>query len=330
MIKSFTLLACLALTSCSAWVFDNFDSCPRGILVEVYAQTECETTPCYPSEVTDLTLMAFDEAGTLVAARRDTNVRLKEGEQWRLEVPSEGAYKVVAWSGVSAELFDTPAIKIGETKLSDLYARLRREVVIGGRRVWQGATERDAVVGPLKDGQTEQYVSAAVNLRELTNRITVRITGLANPADVELEVRSSNAEYLQSGSILREGMSYTYPLSIERTENTYDPTQTPPAGIHAYNGKLTALFTTLRLETGRKSLLTLTSKATGGILYRGDLVALLLSAEELSTGAVNLRCQNDFEVNIKVRRCPTCSDGYQVVQIFIDDWCVHSIDVDLK
>lgn len=323
------LIATLLLTSCSKWVFDDLATCPRGVYLHLYSQTDCQSSPTYPEEVREVTLFLFDEQGRLAALQQESGLSLGEGKEVLVPLTADGAYRAVAWAGVDPQLFTTEAFTIGTTTIDDLYTTLREEADLRGHTVWQGATERDILLTPLREGETEQYVHASINLREQTNRITIIVDGLEHTDDVALSVTGGNVDYLHSGALREQGTLHSYPYEEERVESSYDPSMTRPNEAPGHNGKYTATLTTLRLESGRSTQLTLTGKESGKVLYRNDLYGLIHVANEKSKGEVNVRCQNDFVIYLKVKRCPTCSDGYSLAEIRVNNWGIHSIDVEL-
>lgn len=322
-------VATLLLTSCNKWVFDDLGTCPRGVYIHLYSQTDCQDVPTYPEEVKDIAIFVFDNSGTLAAVSQQSGLTLAKDKEVLVPLTEDGAYKAVAWAGVAPELFEQKAFVIGQTTMQDLYATLKSSADLKGRTVWQGASARDIILTPLKEGETEQFVHSSINLREVTNRVTVIVEGLEHTADVALNVTSANIDYLHSGALKAQGKLHSYPYEEERVENTFRREETGPNEAPKFNGRYTAAFTTLRLESGRGSQLTLTSKETGGILYQNDLFGLIHVANEKSKGEVNVRCQNDFVIYLRVKRCPTCSDGYMLAEIRVNNWGIHSFDVEL-
>ena len=330
------LLLSLALlvgnSSCDRMLFDKLGHCPRGILVHLYAQTPCENQPTYPKQIKEVTLFAFDENGVLAGATEAKNLQLShEAEPILLPMETDGLYQVVGWSGLSSDLFEKGTIKVGETKLTDLYATLKKEaskaVSLDGRSIWISQPKQVVAVKPITDEKSEQYVSFGLNMREVTNRIRFTIKNLRNPDEVTMRVVAKNGAYLHSGAI-DKGESYIYSVSeIEKVENTIDNSHNPSGAAPRFNGSRSETFTLLSLDDFGEPRIHLE--------YHNDGKVHLLSSDKLdeniaalirsvSNGAKNPQCENEFEVVVELAYCGTCSDGYEVVRIEILPWGVHS------
>ena len=193
-----------------------------------------------------------------------------------------------------------------------------------GYVTWYTATNRDKV-------GTESPTQVSVNLLQLTNRITIRLSGLQEPEKVSMEVTSANDRYSGLGKLLDvrgQSTPYSYPVAIERKANTYTG-KPEPGCIAEYDGEVTGHVTTLSLASGHGSLLSIHQEGLSAPIYEADLVGLVLMAARKGAQHANLRCDHDFKVDLKVRRCPDCTEGYEVVWIKVNDWMVHSIDVEL-
>jgi len=170
----------------------------------------------------------------------------------------------------------------------------------------------------------------SVNLLQLTNRITIRLTGLQEPEKISMEVTSANDRYSGLGKLLDvrgQSTPYSYLVAIERKANTY--TGTPEPGCEPeYNGEVAGHLTTLSMASGHGSLLSIHQEGLTEPIYEADLVGLVLMAAKKGA-PVDLRCDHDFTVDLKVRRCPECSEGYEVVWIKVNNWMVHSYDIDI-
>lgn len=308
----------LGLSSCTHAVFDNLSECPRGVYVRLYAQTECETTPSYPSEIKDVSYFVFDTRDKLVSYHHESNLTLTPDAEVLIELPAKGSYRVFAWAGIDDELFEHTDYVIGQTTLQDIYATLRSEgdqpYDLRDRTVWMGLSSIVSLeeLKTLDDPErpTNQYYHTAINMREYTNRITVRVTGLEHPEHFTIKLESDNGRYNYQGDIVPD-KTLVYPTKMNYSA---------PADSTA-----SAFFTTLKLESGRNSFLTVYNKEKGEVAFMEDLIGAILVSPVAE--ALNMRCLNDYDVHLKMRRCPECPSGYMACEIWINDWLVHSYDI---
>ena len=318
------LLSLLLLGGCHPMVYEQLDDCPREVEVSLYSQSRCDAQPTYPADMTSVLLVAYNDRGEVVATETHKGAVTAE-TRVRMTLPTSDPVRIAAWSGLDEETFDlTPGAKADE-----LFAALKAGRNLTGRVIRQGVTEKLSLPSLNKSGTTSP-TQVSVNLLELTNRITIHIIGLEEPEKVSLEVTSANDRYSGLGELLDvrgQSTPFSYPLAIERKANTY--TGTPEPGcIAEHNGEVTGHVTTLALESGHRSLLSIRKEGLTAPLYETDLVGLVLIAAKKGA-PVDLLCDHDFTVELKVRRCPECSDGYAIAWIKVNDWMVHSYDADL-
>lgn len=318
------LLSLLLLGGCHPMVYEQLDDCPREVEVSLFSQSPCDAQPTYPADMTSVLLVAYNDRGEVVATETHKGAVTAE-TRVRMTLPTSDPVRIAAWSGLDEETFDlTPSAKADE-----LFAALRAGRDLTGRVIRQGVTEKLSLPSLNKSGTTSP-IQVSVNLLELTNRITIHIIGLEEPEKVSLEVTSANDRYSGLGTLLDvrgQSTPYSYPIAIERKANTY--TGTPEPGCVAeHNGEVTGHVTTLSMESGHGSLLSIHKVGLSTPLYESDLVGLVLTAAKKGA-SVDLRCDHDFTVELKVRRCPDCSDGYAIAWIKVNDWMVHSYDAEL-
>lgn len=320
-----TLLSLLLLGGCHPTVYERLDDCPRKVDVALYSQTECDALPNYPVDVTSVLLTAYNDEGEVVATATHKGPVTAE-TRVRMSVPSPGPIRIAAWSGMDEKVFNlTPG-----AQADDLFAALRPGSNLTGMIIRQGVSERLTL--PSLNNVPTETVLVRINLLELTNRITIHVTGLEEPEKIIPEVTSANDRYSGLGKLLGAGEKstpYSYPLDIKWKPNTY--TGTPEPNCKEPNGELTVQVTTLALRSGHRSLLTMRREGTFEPIYVANLVGLVLMAAKAAenNGDVNLHCTHDLFVEMKVRRCPDCSGGYEMVEIEVNGWKVHSYDIDL-
>ena len=313
-------LLLLLLPSCDRMVYDKLDYCERGVYINVYEQTECEQTPSYP-ELQNLRIFGFDNDGVLVGDMTVQNPQMGADKTQYFPVSQAGSYSFVVWANVSDKLTES-AFQIGQTRKSDLLYTLRTQagkaVDLGTDAIYVGSTP-NVIVGD----EDNFFVQTAANIREITNRITVEVVGLeaaeeglGKPENYEIQMMSNNTLYAYPGEIIPAAQAVYYP-----GETTYSPNPDKEGKVNAH-----AFFSTLKLEMGRANHLVVRNKVDGTEIFREDLIgAILLSDKEAN---INPRCINDFDVRVEFKLCH-CPSVYSAVAIYINNWLVHSYDIEL-
>lgn len=294
----------LVLTGC---IRDDRNNCPQGIDVRLYSRTPCDTETFYPAQVQDLRFYVFDMQGRLVSVAQDNHVQLNSDYVYTIPA-SNGLFTVIAWSGLEAGTFDMVLPAEGTITRNDLLFRLKSTAAqafsLNGKKVYYG--ESSAVYLPDPDEYGSVFQSTTINLREITNRITVEVEGLPDAGDYEVAIESMNASMIYEGNNVKSDL-IEYP-----SETTVD------AGV------LQSSFTLLKLATGLSTTLIVREKHSGTELYRGDLLGTLL----LKNPGVNLDCDHDF--NIRFTISDQCNCGtYTIMEIWVNNWLVHSYNTDL-
>lgn len=280
--------------------------CDLFLDIHFYSKTECQGEREYPEEIENMALLLFDEHGVLVDYRINLEVNLDSSYTERMSIKEIGRYTIDTWAGVIDPAFFIVDPQIGTTTRDNLFIKLRRTqgqfFPIDGIKVYFGESI------PL-DATSENYSSAvntSINLREITNRLTVTVEGL----DGELENYEINVES-NDGSMTLEGT--LAPDDVMR----YDYTERSAIGL------LMADFTILKLEQGYVNDLVIRNTKTEVELFRGDLLETLL----LKNPTINMACTNDFRLRFKADEIG--SDGtYMITGIWVNDWQVHSYDLD--
>lgn len=295
------LLLGVGILSCDRMIYDNLKSCPIGVYIHVYEQTECASQPLYPS-VKKLQIYAFDENDRYVSTVDVEAPLLSKDHEILFPLVRKGYYSFVVWANVDNH-FRTQQLIVGKSTKADLLLALKKDqksaVTLDSHQVYVGSTPTVQV----GDNEEMFFVHTQANIREITNRICVTVTGLLTPKDYIIELSSNNTSYTVCGAVMPDKVVH-YPTIMRYTET----------------GDAVARFSTLKLESGRNSILTVKNKNTGKVIFMEDLVgAILLSP---STENINLRCLNDFDVKLKVRKCD-CPELYQASQLWINDWLVH-------
>lgn len=305
-IATLFLVAMLGATSCDKYIFDDLKGCDRGVRLNLYSQTECAEHRTYPS-IQKWTFFAFDERGLYISSRREEGLKLDESLRYVYPVDSAGQYSIVAWGGDTESSFSIREPEVGVTKKSDLLLQLRLEAVgraisLNDRNIYIGETPMVTI-----GAKDRFFVDSDINIREITNRITVEVKGLDDPKDVEIELSANNAAYTYNGNIA------PWQKVIYSTQQTF-----------LKDSVTVAAYTTLKLESGRNSSLIIRSKKDNKEIFNEDLVGTILLSP--SADNINLRCLNDFTIVLKTKRC-NCPGAFIVTELWINDWLIHSYDI---
>jgi len=310
----YILLVCIALPLLlfSSCIKDDYEDCTQGINLRFYSKTPCDLDTTYLLNINTLNICVFDKGGTLIAHDIKTGIELSKDYQQTVEVNNSGLYYAVAWSGLDFDHFDMMTLENGITTKDDLLFRLKRlanhAYSIEGMKIYYA--ESEAIYVPEAKGSGTIFENVAVNLQEVTNRITISVEGLnlsRAEEEYEIEIESNNGSMNAGGTIAEDEI-------IE-----YDSDVTSPRF-----GVLESRFTTLKLETGHINTIVIRNKISGTELFRGSLLGALL----LKNPDVNLACDHDFTIRFTTR--DQCSCGtYTIAEIWVNNWLVHSYDTEM-
>ena len=298
------LLVAAGILSCDKLIYDNLEECPRGVYINVFAQTECAATPSYPS-VKRLHIYAFNDKNVFTGSEIFDDVTLSADKECLMPVATPGHYSFVVWGGIN-EHYTLENLVPGTTTKTEVLLRLKQDAGnaqdISGTQLFAGSTPLVRV-----GLEEDMFVHTRANIREITNRIHVTVTDIETPQDFTIALSAGNAVYNAQGDILKNDR-VNYPTTVRF------PTAT----------SLSADYTTLRLESGHDNTLVVRNLNTGKEIFREDLVGVILLSP--SSDNINLRCLNDFHVKLKMRKCD-CPETYMAAELWINDWLVHSYDL---
>lgn len=283
----------------------GLEDCPTGLIATFYSESPCGDELTLPDS-TDLHLFLFDGNDRFVGRQVREGAPIGEaGFQDRLEL-APGTYSVIAWAGLETGPYDLESPVEGVTTREDLLFRLHRSVAdvadsSFGARVWYGQSPAVEILDP---GKGSWFAETAIDLLEVTNRVTVEVSGVAAIDDLEVILESDN------GSV--------------NFDNTLAPdNQLRHTGIRSFDRDVLAYrFTTLDLAEGLNSTLTIEENGGDTILYHGDLLSTLIARNP----EIELACQNDFSLLFNVAGD---HDTYMITEIWVDDWLVYSYEADL-
>jgi hypothetical protein len=281
--------------------------CPQGINVRFYSKIACSLDTVYPEQVQDLILCVFDNNGRLVSCQQDNSVEM-QAEYIQTIKAENGLFTVVAWAGLKAGPYD---IRLPEEKITtkaDLLFRLQRAaqqaVSIEGKRVYYGESPTVFLPDPEEAGSV--FENTAINLQEITNRVTISVEGLPNTEEYAVVIESANGSMNIDGSIAQDDIIRYASQPVVK------------------EGIVEADFTLLKLETGHHNTLIIQDKKNDRELFRGDLLGTLL----LRNPGVNLACDHDFMIRFTMKDQCKCGD-YMIMEIWVNNWLVHSYETDL-
>lgn len=301
------LISVIILALLSGCIKDDYKDCVQGLKVGFYTKTPCQIDASYPEQIKDIALFVFDKNDILVSYQQTNDVKLQKDYLETIETES-GMYTVVAWSGLSSNYYDLINPKEKVTTKHDLLFRLKRTAEqisnIDGSKVYYG--ESPLVNVPQATSSESIFENTAVNMQEITNRLTITVEGLPNPLDYAIEIESNNGAMNIDGTIAKDE---TLKYSAETTEEA---------------GVMKTAFTLLKLETGYTNTIVIKSKLDGTELYRGSLLGTLL----LKNPDVNLACDHDFTIKFTTKDQCNCGT-YTIMEIWVNNWLVHSYETDI-
>lgn len=306
--KKILLLNTLILVFLSGCIKDDYEDCVQGIDIRFYSINKCSTDTLYPQQISDITLCVFDEQGLLVGYKKNNEISFQRNLAERMELREGGLYTVVAWSGLNDALYDINIPQEMSSKKSDLLFRIKRTLKrvssTIGTPIYYG--ESPAVYVPQASGVESIFKVTAVNMQEITNRLTIIVEGLDNAENYQIDIESNNGSMNIDGTIANDEV-------VE-----YDSEHLIRSNI------LEAEFTLLKLQTGSTNTIVVKSKIDGRELYRGSLLGTLL----LKNPEVNLDCDHDFVIRFTTH--DQCSCGtYTIAQIWVNNWLIHSYETEL-
>jgi hypothetical protein len=296
-------------------IYEDLSECPQGVYVKFYSKTPCAVDSTYIGQVSDLHIFAFDDKDVLVSTVLQKNVSLDK--DYKVLVPvSNGYFSFIGWAGVNNYFTQGSFVKGVTTKrdvMLTLNAKKHMATALKNHKVWQGESPTVFLEDPAKVGTT--YKHTAVNLREVTNRLNVEVElheSVAKdiaPEDFDIEITSGNSVMNIDGSMPLKQEILTYPATISFDKN-----------------KLTAKYSLMKLKTGYDNQILLRNKKTGDIIWKTDLIGSIL----IKNHNVNLDCENDFNVKFVLKdKCLNCGT-YYCWAIYVNDWMVHSYEVELE
>ena len=305
------------LWSCDSFIYDNLKDCPQGVYVKFYSMTPCESDSTFIGSVPSLTVFAFDKSDKLVTSVTKQNVTLSRDFEVLVPV-SDGNFTFVAWAGID-DKFTTATFTNGTTTKKDVMLTLKSTsntaADLGKTRVWQGESPVVFLPSPKDNGSFYQHT--AVNLRELTNRLTVIVEfdktinlQEITPKDLTIAVSSANGITDIDGNMPFGSPVLNYPvLNTTYTDNS-----------------VTWNFALMDLVTGYRNTLKIDYPAKDQKLFDGDLIGSILLNTVGSN--INMACDNNFIVKFVMRDyCATCGTHFSC-DVFVNNWLVHSYEIE--
>ncbi|MCC8174290.1 MAG: FimB/Mfa2 family fimbrial subunit [Odoribacter sp.] len=304
--ESFLLAGLIIFSFLSGCIKDDSEDCGnQGITISFYSKTPCQTDSIYPADIKEIILSIFDRNDLLVQSIKLTNVELNKDYSYNIEIDSS-TYSIIAWSGISEENYTITDLQNGITTKSDLLFRLKRTQnqanSIEGTRVFFG--ESPDIYVPENNKSGTVFQKTAINMLEITNRITISLSGILDNDEYEISIESNNGSMNIDGTIATDDL-ITYAVNYVDNDSI-----------------LEAHFTVLKLDTEQTNTIIITDKTSDTEIYRENLLETLL----LKNPYVNLNCDHDFVINFTTGKD---NEGTVILEIWVNNWLVHSYETDL-
>jgi hypothetical protein len=299
--------------TCDRIIFDSFTNCERGVYLHLYEQTECASIPSYPADITALTFFVFNADNKLTSVQELGPTTLAPDHELFIRLPKPGSYTVVAWvHHGDTKLYDLSTLTPGETTPDKLYLTLKSDADLTGHRLYVGSSDIISV------GETcNLLVHKELNLREITNRVNIKVKGLKRPGDYKLELLSGNYRYSCEGKVMHTEPLYSYPIRTSYTDTTLVGEVT----MLQLDGYYHSVVNIKDTHTGEK--IPFDEEVLGSSREFNLLGAILLAKETAGYELMNPRCVNDFNVVIEALGCD-CPSGCIAVGLIINNWAIHS------
>ncbi|MDI9605836.1 MAG: FimB/Mfa2 family fimbrial subunit [Bacteroidota bacterium] len=299
--------------TCDRIIFDSFTNCERGVYLHLYEQTECASAPSYPADITALTFFVFDADNKLTSVQELGPTTLALDHELFIPFPGPGSYTVVAWAHHGdTKVYDLSTLTPGEATPDGLYLTLKRDADLTGHRLYVGSS------GMISVGENRDLlVHKKLNLREITNRVNIKVKGLKQPGDYELELLSGNHRYSCGGKVMHTEPLYSYPIHTHYVDTTLVGEVT----MLQLDGYYHSVVNIKDAHTGEK--IPFDEKVLGNTREFNLLGAILLAKGTAGYELMNPRCVNDFDVVIEALGCD-CPSGCIAVGLKINNWAIHS------
>lgn len=262
------------LPSCDM-IKDDTDCYQSYNLVRLVYDHNMKFADAFDSEVKAVTLLAFDsQSGKLVKRIDAPHSALNDDNELVLDV-APGKYDIIVWGGEHPKSFAIATGTEGESQMQDFHCRMNRLDEQGTAHVRED-------LAPLWHGQIDvelPYASPSkpnrikVPLKKDTNTFRVVLQHISGEAvncdDFDFTITDSNG-WMNHDNSLREDVDityhpwYTHSGSVDINTN---PTPAPGSAslpesfsTRSALGASLAEFTTSRLLTDRKPILTVTNK----------------------------------------------------------------------
>lgn len=139
-----SVAAAMGISSCSL-INDESDCVDSVNIFEFVYDHNLKFADAFTAEVKSVTLLGFDENGTLVYARRERQSEMgPDGKSLEVRM-KPGKYDFLVWAGDYDEHFDIATAEIGKSKLTDFTSRMQTE-----------ATHPDSPNAPENHGHSAQ------------------------------------------------------------------------------------------------------------------------------------------------------------------------------
>lgn len=296
------MVAAMGLGSCSM-INDDSDCVDSYNIFEFHYDRNLKFADAFTSEVKSVTLLGFDETGTLVHMQRARQSEMgSEGNSLEVRM-KPGEYDFLVWAGDYDTHFNIPAAEIGKSKLADFTCLLRTE-----------DSHADSPEAPADHGHSSlelenlyhalvhlnlDYASPTaparkhVYLTKNTNSIRVMLqqqnaTSTLSANDFIIEITDRNAHLNHDNSLNADagkGHVMYHPWHLDEGTTDYiAPDRSASTRAEQHLNVVLAEFTTSRLHTDAETRLNVRKRDGGDLLFSIPLqeYALMVRSEKFS------------------------------------------------
>lgn len=319
--------ALAALSSCSGLINDSLDPCPEGLRLRFIYDYNMEFANAFPSQVSCLTLLIYDEQGHYVESRTVTDTQLLSDENWRMDVDlPAGKYRLLAYGGMacseaSFHFVDTPS---AGTKIEGVDVAMNSDILaaVNGtllHHLFYGALDAEVKTNALA------YSECTVEMMKDTNNIRILLQNEngepVNDNDFTFSLSDDNT--------LLNWQNQPMPNSVF----TYKPwTQGQIDGGATEEGDRSVLafaeFSTSRLMAGSNAKLTITRVSDGHTVFSIPLVTYLLMLRSQEYGKMGNQEFLDRESRWNMIFFLSADGRWITTRIVINDWVVRINNID--
>lgn len=344
-----TLLAAVAALGFTACGLINDESdCVESVNVfEFTYDMNLKFADAFSAEVKSVTLLGFDQSGTLVYAQRARQSEMGPDGNKLTVTLAPGKYNFLVWGGDYDNHFNIADAKIGQSKLTDFTCQLFTE-----------ASHPDSPDAPQTHGHSANrlehlfhalvtldlpYASPSnpahhtINLTKDTNTIRVMLQQQSTASELRaddfiFEISDRNGHLNHDNTMLSDlsqGHVMYHPWQTSEASTDYT-TDSRADGADGHINVVLAELTTSRLHPGNNTTLTVRKRDTGKVLFSIPLQKYALMIRNSNFANMDaeeyLDRQDDFSMTFILDE----NQQWVAVQINVLNWRVNYVREDLQ